>query len=35
VQISEFLLKVCLIGLPRQPVDTGSGIAPEREERFP
>src|SRR5260221_12606991 len=35
VQISEVLLKVCRIGLPRQPVHPGGSIALEHEERLP
>jgi hypothetical protein len=34
-QISEVLVKVCLIGPPRQAVHSRSGIAFERVERFP
>src|SRR5215510_10296040 len=35
MQISEVSFKVCFVGLPRQPVHSGCGIAFEREERFP
>src|SRR6202158_187890 len=35
MQISEVSLKVCRIGLPRQPVHPGGGVALEHEERFP
>ena len=35
MQISEVLLKVCGIGLPRQSVHPGGGVAFEREERLP
>jgi hypothetical protein len=35
VQIGEFEVKICLVGLPRQPVHSGRRIALEREERFP
>src|SRR5215831_10307204 len=35
MQISEVSVKVCFVGLPRQPVHSGCGIAFEREERFP
>src|SRR6202051_487207 len=35
MQISEVLLKVCCIGLPRQPVHPGGGVALEHEERLP
>ncbi len=35
VQISEVSFKVCRIGLPRQPVHPGGGVALEHEERFP
>jgi hypothetical protein len=35
MQISEVLLKVCRIGLPRQPVHPGGGVALEHEERLP
>src|SRR5438552_3466088 len=35
VQISELSLEVCRIGLPRQPVHPGSGVALEHEERLP
>src|SRR5260370_18797623 len=35
VQISEVSLKVCRIGLPRQPVNPGGGVALEHEERLP
>src|SRR5512144_1873618 len=34
VQISEVSFKVCRIGLPRQPVHPGGGVALEYEERF-
>src|SRR5712671_4944042 len=35
MQISEVLLKVCRIGLPRQPVHPRGGVALEHEERLP
>src|SRR5215510_11472606 len=35
MQISEVSVKVCFVGPPRQPVHSGSGIAFEREKRFP
>jgi hypothetical protein len=35
MQISEVSLKVCGIGLPRQPVHPGGGVALKHEERFP
>ena len=35
MQISEVLLKVCGIGLPRQSVHPGGGVAFEHEERLP
>src|SRR5258708_26353407 len=35
MQISEVSLKVCRIGLPRQPVHPGGGVALEHEERLP
>src|ERR1700693_223401 len=35
VQINELSLKVCRIGLPRQPVHSRGGVALEREERLP
>ena len=35
VQISEVSVKVCSVGLPRQPVHAGGGVALEREERLP
>src|SRR5271163_1013882 len=35
MQISEVSFKVCRIGLPRQPVHPGGGVALEHEERFP
>jgi hypothetical protein len=35
MQISEVLLKVCRIGLPRQPVHARGGVALEHEERLP
>src|SRR5271166_5993848 len=35
MQISEVSFKVCRIGLPRQPVRPGRGIALEHEERLP
>src|SRR6266481_5810194 len=35
MQISEVLLKVCRISLPRQPVHPGGGVALEHEERLP
>lgn len=35
MQISEVSLKVCRIGLPRQPVHPGGGVALEHEVRLP
>src|SRR5215467_12291613 len=35
MQISEVSFKVCFVGLPPHPVNTGCGIAFEREERLP
>src|SRR5712671_5729883 len=35
MQISEVLLKVCRIGLPRQAVHASAGVALEHEERLP
>src|SRR4030088_3734626 len=35
MQISDVSFKVCRIGLPRQPVHPGGGVALEHEERFP
>src|SRR5262245_8870103 len=34
VQVRELALKVCRIGLPRQPVHPGGGVALEHEERL-
>jgi hypothetical protein len=35
MQVHELTLEVCLVVLPYQPVDAGSGIALERVERLP
>src|SRR6185436_12546988 len=35
MQISEVSVKVCFVGLPRQPVHTGGGVTLEREKCHP